>query len=504
MTRLVLLFLLLAAVPHMATSGGKEDGADMEEDELKGLYMVMGALLEDPSWPDLHPRPCTDTPWPGIQCELPQAQQPANQGRAQQLQDPYLHVTRLHIGPDVASPPCRAGAVMPVAALLKLSYLKSLSLFSCFTTGPPVTLSADLFTPSSHLEQLVLKSNPGLAGGIPATIALVSGLRVLSLSQNRFQAEIPRELGGGGLARLEQLDLSYNRLSGRIPEDLSGLRSLSILDLSWNSLQGRLPPSLGQLAGLQKVDLSGNMLSGAIPEEMGSLGQLVLLDLSRNSLLGPIPATFCRLNGSLEYLLLEGNRLGGLIPPFLGDLRRLSVLGLSGCGLSGPIPSSLGGLSRLAALSLDRNRLNGTVPPELGQLPGLRQLNLSQNALTGEVGFGEEFVARLGSRLDVRSNKGLCTDPAAYRRNVALMNSVAPPCSWPSAAAGTGSVDGGSVDGTCGGPGCTVGASRRSWNRDTDEGRQGRSSVMGVRTGVPAVLLLLLLLLITTTSCDFL
>ncbi|CAA6657900.1 unnamed protein product [Spirodela intermedia] len=387
-------FILLWAVFLPMAAGAVQDSSDsaaagMAEGELQGLFEVMAALLEDSSWAELHPHPCTDTPWPGIQCELSQA------GKESEL---YLHVTRLHIGPDVAAPPCRGGAVFPAAALLQLPYLKSLSLIGCFIetpVSPLVNLSAALFTTSSVLEQLVMKSNPGLSGEIPGTIVLLSRLRVLTLSQSRLHGAIPRELGGGGLSKLEELDLSYNQLSGRIPEDMSGLASLSILDLSWNSLKGPLPPSFGKLAALQKMDLSSNLLSGSIPREMSSLNRLLLLDLSANSLSGTIPATFKALNGSLEYLLLEGNPLNGVIPATLGELRKLA----------------------------------------LGLLPSLRQLNLSHNELSGEVPFVEQFVARLGARLDVRGNRGLCTDPAAFRRNIYLMGSIGPPCTYASAAA---------------------------------------------------------------------
>ena len=42
----------------------------MEEDELLGLFEVMDALLEDPYWAQPHPKPCSDTPWAGVECEL--------------------------------------------------------------------------------------------------------------------------------------------------------------------------------------------------------------------------------------------------------------------------------------------------------------------------------------------------------------------------------------------------------------------------------------------------
>ncbi|URE17252.1 Retrotransposon protein [Musa troglodytarum] len=371
-------------------------GVGMRGEELLGLFEVLGALLNDPSWAQLHPRPCTETPWLGIQCEMV-----LGDGVQGQQQDPYLHVTKIHIGPDVASPPCKASAKLS-ESLLKLPYLKSLSLFGCFLIPDTVSLPPSLFADaSSCLEQLVIKSNPGLSGAIPQTIGRLQNLRVLSLSQNNLHGEIPKEVGA--LGKLEQLDLSYNHLTGIIPVDIGGLASLSILDLSWNGLEGEIPWSVGQLRSLRKMDLSFNNISGPMPEELSDLREL-------------------------QYFLVEHNPIGTSIPLFLGALKNMVVLGLSGCGLSGPIPTFFGSLANLTTISLDRNRLNGTIPAILEAIPNLGQLNLSQNQLSGEMAFSEEFVSRLGERLDVRDNQGLCINPLRHQ-NLSYLE--APPCVCP-------------------------------------------------------------------------
>lgn len=388
------------------------DGAssNMANEELLALFEVMGDLLDDSTWVDMHPHPCTDTPWPGIQCELLPG-------------DTLLHVTKLHVGPDVATTPaCKSDATLSLS-LFKLPHLKTLSLFSCFLKPQNVSLSSPLFTNSSVLEQLVLMSNPGLTGDIPSSLSYLTRLRVLSLSQNSLRGGIPMELGQ--LVRLQQLDLSYNFLTGEIPPEIGGLSSLTILDLSWNQLAGSVPFSLGKLSSLQKLDLSFNKLGGNVPQDLGHLEKLVLLDLSHNSISGPIPDTLSQLN-NLQYFLIENNPIGTNVPPFIGALRKLLVLGLSGCGLSGPVPDSFGSLSNLTALSLDRNSLNGSIPSSLGALPHLGQLNLSQNHLVGEISLSSEFITRLGKRLDVRDNKELCIDQKRYRNLSYYLK--APPC----------------------------------------------------------------------------
>ncbi|KAK7412567.1 hypothetical protein VNO78_04032 [Psophocarpus tetragonolobus] len=362
----------------------------MEEKELLGLFEVMDALVDDPKWAQAYPQPCTDTPWPGVECEVSN-------------DPPIFHVTKIHIGPDILSPPCKSSAYLS-ESLLKLTYLKTLSIFSCFVDSP-VDLPSTLFGPFSALEHLALQSNPTLSGEIPPSLGGVASLRVLSLSQNSFQGNIPRQIGG--LVSLEQLDLSYNNFSGQIPKEIGGLKSIAILDLSWNKIEGNLPSSIGQLQLLQKMDLSTNRLTGKIPPDLGNLKRLVLLDLSHNFIIGHIPETLSNLE-LLEYFLIDDNPIKSEIPYFIGRICKLKSVSFSGCGLIGSIPNSFSALKNLTALSLDNNSLSGSVPPNLGLLPNLDQLNISYNMLTGVLHLPDEFIGKLGKRLDVRGNAELC------------------------------------------------------------------------------------------------
>ncbi|PKU71561.1 receptor like protein 29 [Dendrobium catenatum] len=406
--RIIFLFLLA----FLPCSVSVFHSPAMPVDELVALLDLVGGLVAEPGWAELHPHPCTDTPWPGIQCE-------AAAGDAG-----ILHVTGIHVGADVSpSPPCKPSAFLSPDALLHLPFLKTFSLFGCFLSPNSVSLPPSIFTNSSSLEQLVLDANTGLTGEIPSSVSKLKRLRVLCLSQNAFHGVIPEEIGS--LRSLQELDLSYNRFRGEIPVEIGELSSLRIIDLSSNELQGELPASIGCLHSLQKIDFSLNYLSGRVPPELGELKDLVLLDLSNNNLTGPLPDHLSKLN-ELEYFLMENNPLNTSIPLFLGGLKKLQVIGISGCGLLGSIPSFFASLVSLTALSLDKNSLNGSVPESLESLPKLGQLNLSQNQLSGEIGFSEEFVRRLGKRLDVRDNHGLCTKVHKYQEN--SFNLEAPPC----------------------------------------------------------------------------
>ncbi|KAL6567292.1 hypothetical protein OROGR_000960 [Orobanche gracilis] len=395
------ILVFLAAVVGGLDNGGGGEGrmyGGMEEEELFGLFEVMGSLLDDPTWAQMHQLPCTETPWPGVECEL-LLEQRSN----------TFHVTKIHIGPDILTTPCKASAKIS-PSLLKLPYLKTLSLISCFTTEKsPLFLPQSLFRTSSFplLEHISLASNPGLTGEIPSTISNLRNLKILSLSQNNLTGQIPKQIGE--LINLQQLDLSRNNLTGPIPGEIGKLKNLDILDLGCNHLQGNVPGSIGGLEFLEKIDLGFNGLEGDVPRQLGKLKRLVLLDLGHNSLTGQIPDDFAGLQ-QLQYLIMDGNPLNASFPSFIGwSLFKISVLSFSGCGLTGPILTKFSNLSELTGLSLDNNRLYGTVPGELGMLPRLDMLNLSRNQLTGELLFPRDFISRIGERLDIRENNGLCT-----------------------------------------------------------------------------------------------
>ena len=184
--------------------------------------------------------------------------------------------------------------------------------------------------------------------------------------------------------QVDGLDLTFNKLNGSIPPELSQAQGIAILELATNSISGSIPSELGQLSSLEHLNLSENSLSGPLPPELGQLSNLKRLDLYGNSLNGDIPREFGRLS-NLEFLNLGENSLSGSIPSELGQLSNLKRLDLYYTSLGGQIPSELGQLSNLEILSLGSNAFSGSIPPELGQLSELTLLDLSGNTLTGRL-----------------------------------------------------------------------------------------------------------------------
>ncbi|KAL3501774.1 hypothetical protein ACH5RR_036223 [Cinchona calisaya] len=117
----------------------------------------------------------------------------------------------------------------------------------------------------SYLQALDLSEN-FFNGSLPVSLLQCKRLRVLDLSQNNFSGFLPKGFGTN-LVLLERLDLSYNKFGGSIPSDLGSLSNLQgTVDLSHNLFNGSIPPSLGNLPEKVYIDLTYNNLSGPIPQ----------------------------------------------------------------------------------------------------------------------------------------------------------------------------------------------------------------------------------------------
>jgi hypothetical protein len=90
-------------------------------------------------------------------------------------------------------------------------------------------------------------------------------------------------------SRVTQINLYYDNLSGSIPSSLANLTNLYVLILSNNQLGGIIPSFLSDLVNLGILDLSYNHLNGSIPSSLSDLSNLEDLNLSHNKLSGEIP-----------------------------------------------------------------------------------------------------------------------------------------------------------------------------------------------------------------------
>ncbi|XWS27657.1 hypothetical protein CRYUN_Cryun25bG0000400 [Craigia yunnanensis] len=122
------------------------------------------------------------------------------------------------------------------------------------------------------------------------TFANNGSMIYLDVSYNNLSGSIPENFGT--MSYLQVLNLGHNKLMGNIPEGFGGLKAIGVLDLSHNNLQGYLPGSLGTLTFLSDLDVSNNHLTGPIPTG----GQLTTFPASRyenNSGLCGVPLPPC-------------------------------------------------------------------------------------------------------------------------------------------------------------------------------------------------------------------
>ena len=87
------------------------------------------------------------------------------------------------------------------------------------------------------------------------------------------------------------INLSGNKLIGKLPIEISSLLELVTLNVSGNNLIGEISHLIGQLKKLETLDLSRNQFSGEIPLSMLELSFLNHLNLSYNHLSRKIPSS---------------------------------------------------------------------------------------------------------------------------------------------------------------------------------------------------------------------
>ncbi|KAM0902799.1 hypothetical protein ACQ4PT_019072 [Festuca glaucescens] len=140
---------------------------------------------------------------------------------------------------------------------------------------------------STEMMYLAIASN-SIAGTIPEGIGNYISLDELDMENNLLTGTIPASLGK--LKKLNRLSLWNNSLSGPIPAALGNLTKLTTLFLDTNALGGAIPSSLSNCP-LEELDLSYNNLSGPAPKELFLISTLSsAMGLAHNSLSGTLPS----------------------------------------------------------------------------------------------------------------------------------------------------------------------------------------------------------------------
>eukprot|EP00257_Ricinus_communis_P023796 XP_015583879.1 receptor-like protein 9a [Ricinus communis] len=187
-------------------------------------------------------------------------------------------------------------------------HLKTLSLRNSNFTGGDIFIKGG----PSNLSTLYLNSiNTNGRSNLLQSLGVFPHLKTLSLSNSNFTGGDIFTEGLCELKHLEDLDISFNSLSGNLPWCLANLTSLQQLDLSSNHFNGSLSP-LSSLTSIYYLYLSDNMFQ--IPISLNpfvNLSKLILFYGEGNRIYAETEVENMIPKFQLEILYLSGDGYGG-------------------------------------------------------------------------------------------------------------------------------------------------------------------------------------------------
>ena len=151
----------------------------------------------------------------------------------------------------------------------------------------------------------------------------LTNLTWVDLSWNHISGSLPAEFGN--IKNIEVLNMAWNKLEGTLPSELGNLNSngyaeLTEFNFAHNELEGTVPSELGQLSALRMFDVSFNKLSGSIPDNYTDWLQLQVMYLQGNSFQGTLPQEIGKLS-DVRYLNASSNQISGTVPPSIGNMQ---------------------------------------------------------------------------------------------------------------------------------------------------------------------------------------
>ena len=161
----------------------------------------------------------------------------------------------------------------------------------------------------------------------------------LRLSNMGLKGQFPRAIQN--CSSLTGLDLSFNKLSGTIPGDISTLVPFATsLDLSSNEFSGTIPGTLSNCTFLNSLKLDQNRLTGQIPPQLAILPRIKTFSVSNNLLTGQVPNFSSKV--SVNYANNQGLCGGNGFGPCQGKNSKSNMAVIAGAAAGGVTLAALG------------------------------------------------------------------------------------------------------------------------------------------------------------------
>ncbi len=108
------------------------------------------------------------------------------------------------------------------------------------------------------------------------------------------------------------LTIYDNNLIGPMSAAICRLERLHTMHLSFNKISGAMPDKLGDCRALKNFWVKGNKITGQLPAGVAVLPELEYLDLHANEMSGPLPTVWN--TPKLKIVRAEDNRISGELP----------------------------------------------------------------------------------------------------------------------------------------------------------------------------------------------
>lgn len=200
-----------------------------------------------------------------------------------------------------------------------------LTTVNCTSFRPVLTAASSLMSDFSHVDVLNVQdvvdgSSEYIIDGLFGVFSNVKYMNLINASISKIDPNAFK-----GLKRLEELDLSKNRIFRFRPESFSETPKLKLIDLSYNPV--RLGPTTFLFSkSLEDLILSSCGLSSIPPGSFRGLPNLKTLDLYDNQIKSFTVRSFPR---NLRDLFLTKNNLTNIPTKALSSLKKLTRLDIS-------------------------------------------------------------------------------------------------------------------------------------------------------------------------------